>query len=138
MSIQPIKISQLDDDSKNAFLELFPVNADVYLFEFENQTFTTILSLVMNISKAIIDSSVIFVFYHPSTEGVGAWYPCPGAGTSATYITHFYMSQTQVDPSQYTLTIRTRKWDGTLHTPTKTFDKIRIYAVQLFPLNEEL
>ena len=105
-------------------------NANVVLYEYGARTFTTTVDYLMtNISQGRIDSSIVLAYHNPSGESETAWYAVPGAGTMGTYVTRNYWYQTNTDPSEYTMTVRTHNWAGTLNTPTKTWNKFRIFVV---------
>lgn len=129
--IEPIKISELDQSSIDAFKSTLLIDTPyMYLFTFSAQTFTSTLSLVIPISKEIVDSSVYLMFYKNSTDIAGEWYPAPGPGKSGTYIVRTYFTQTNTSPSQYTLTVRTNTWTGALNTTSKTFTQVRVYILR--------
>lgn len=105
-------------------------NANVVLYEYGSLTFTSTATYLMtNISQGRVDSSIILSYCNPETEAETAWYPVPGAGSGGTYVTRNYWYQTSVDPSNYTMTVRTHTWTGTLHTTSKTWRKFRIFVV---------
>ena len=103
-------------------------NADVTMFTFENKTFTNTLALEIPISKSRVDSSLVLVYYCPSTEAASSWYPVPGIGSSGTYNTRYnlYQPQTQTQPSKYRLDIRTLNMAGTAYGYAVTFTKIKV------------
>lgn len=105
-------------------------NANVVLFEYGPQTFTSSVSYLMtNISQGRVDSSIVLSYYNPSTEDPTSWYAVPGASSSGIYVTRNWWWQTSTDPSTYTMTVRTHTWTGTLNTASKTFTKFRIFVV---------
>ncbi|MDF2192238.1 hypothetical protein [Paraflavitalea sp. CAU 1676] len=103
-------------------------NADVALYNFGQQTFTGSLNLLLsNLSQGKVDSSLILVYYNPSTEAATAWYPIPGSGPASTYETRFFVYQSSTSPvSAYTLGIRTTKADGTVYPTQVTWRKVRV------------
>ena len=106
-------------------------NANVVLYEYGTQTFTSSVSYLMtNISQGRIDSSILLTYSNPSTEATTAWYAIPGAGSSAAYVTRNFWWQTSTGPSTYTMSVRTHNWDGTTHATSKTFTKLRIFVVK--------
>lgn len=105
-------------------------NANVVLYEYGSLTFTSTASYLMtDITQGRVDSSIVLAYYNPDPEAETAWYAVPGAGSSGTYVTRNFWWQTEVDPSTYTMTVRTHTWTGTLHTTTKTWRKFRIFVV---------
>lgn len=135
MSIKPIKISELSGESLVALKALFPSQTKVYLFTFENQTFTSTLTLVANISQAIMNSSVVLIYYYPSSEQDGSWYALPGPGPLGAYMLRVKYDRTSEDPEQYTFTINAHNFStGAANTSPKTFIKTRIYVIQQFPI----
>lgn len=102
-------------------------NANVVLYEFGEQTFTNLLSLELSVSRETVDNSLVLVYYNPSNENSSAWYPVPGLGSNNSYQTRFYIYQTSIDPSVYTLAIRTLQPDGSgSYGAEVTFTKIRV------------
>ncbi len=101
-------------------------NANVQVFEFGSRTFTSSLSLTLNVSRATIDSSVVFVYYNPQLEAETAWYPIPGSGSGGAYEARFFLYQSGVSPSIYTFGIRTLNANGTPYASSLTFRKTRI------------
>lgn len=102
-------------------------NANVTMYTFENRTFTGSLNLTIdNLSKGKVDSSLVLVYYNPSTEDVTAWYSVPGIGSTSAYETRFFLFQSNPTPSTYTLGIRTLKLDGSAYGNAVTFRKIRV------------
>ena len=102
-------------------------NANITMYQFGNQTFTSQLNLTLqNISKERIDSSLILAYYNPSTEAATAWYPIPGSGSGGLYETRYFVSQLTISPSSYTFGIRLLKPDGALYTTQVTYTKIKV------------
>src|SRR5690606_38034763 len=60
-------------------------NANVVLYEFGSHTFTNVLELDLSVSRAIVDNSMVVVYYNPSNEVETAWFASPGFGASAKY-----------------------------------------------------
>jgi len=104
-------------------------NANVVLYEYGTMTFTSSVNYLMtNITQGRVDSSIILSYYNPESEHETAWYAVPGAGSTGAYITRNFWWQTGVDPSTYTMAVRTHTWTGTLHTTSKTWRKFRIFV----------
>jgi hypothetical protein len=102
-------------------------NANVLMYTFGSQTFTGACNYTINISKGKIDSSLVLVYYNPEPEAESAWYPVPGLGSGAMYETRFFIYQTSVTPSIYTVNVRLVKLDGSGFYPTPvTFRKLRV------------
>jgi len=105
-------------------------NANVVLYEYGSQTFTSSVSYMMtDISKDRVDASIILCYYNPSNEAPSAWYAVPGAGSVAAYVTRNFWYQFTTIPSDYYMGVRTLNWDGTSNTTSKTFTKFRIFVV---------
>lgn len=106
-------------------------NANVIQYNFSSQTFTGVLNLTLsNISQGKIDSSMVLIYYNPSTEAATAWYAVPGLGSGGLYETRYFLYQTSTSPSIYTLSIRTNKPDGTgTYASALTFTKTRVFIV---------
>jgi len=105
-------------------------NANVVLYEYGTQTFTSSVSyLLTDMSQERIDESIVLAYYNPSNEAATAWYPVPGAGSGASYLTRNFWYQTSTDPSEYTMGVRCFNHDGTSHTVSKTWTKFRIFVV---------
>lgn len=105
-------------------------NANVVLYEYGSQTFTSSVSyLLTDISQGRIDSSIVLSYYNPSTEAATMWIAVPGASSTGTYVTRNYWWQSSTDPSTYTMTVRTHTWTGTLNTTSKTWTKFRIFVI---------
>lgn len=103
-------------------------NANVVLYEYGSITFTSSVDYLMtDITQGRVDSSIILSYYNPSTEDATAWYPVPGSTT--TLVIRNFWWQTALDPSTYTMTVRTHNWNGTLNTTSKTWTKFRIFVV---------
>lgn len=105
-------------------------NANVQIYEFGSRTFTGSLNLPLSLSRATVDSSVVFMYYNPVPESESAWYPIPGSGSGGLYETRYFLSQALVSPSTYTFGVRVFKPDGTLYNISLTFRKIRIVLVK--------
>ncbi|MCK4538714.1 MAG: hypothetical protein KAV42_07960 [Candidatus Krumholzibacteria bacterium] len=101
-------------------------NAEVIMYEFGTQTTSTgILNYTLNVTREVMDSSLILVYTNPDTEGETAWYPSPGLGAGAAYMTRWYTYQTS--GSTYALTIRILVPDGTAgYTNSVTFVKVKV------------
>lgn len=103
-------------------------NANVVLYEYDEMTFTSSVDyLLTDITQGRIDSSILLSYYNPSTEDATAWYPVPG--TTSTLVIRNFWWQTAIDPSTYTMTVRTHNWNGSLNTTSKTWTKFRIFVV---------
>jgi hypothetical protein len=105
-------------------------NANVVLYEYGEQTFTSALNYLMpDISQGRIDSSIVLTYYNPSTEASTAWYAIPGAGSGGGYLLRNFWYQTTIEPSNYSMGVRAQNFDGTSNTTSKTFTKLRIFVV---------
>ena len=101
-------------------------NANVILFEFGEHTFTNSLNLQLDISRETVDNSLLLVYYNPASESQSSWYQMPGMGPGGSYHTRYFIFQSTVSPSVYTLGIRTVKADGSAHGSSVTYRKIRV------------
>jgi hypothetical protein len=104
-------------------------NADVKMFTFGPQTFTGTLNLKLpaGLAQGYIDSSLVLVYYNPSTEVPTAWYACPGIGTTNAYETRYLLYKSSPSPEEWTLSIRLVKPDGSgAYASAVTFTKIRV------------
>lgn len=86
-------------------------NANVVLYEFGSRTFTNSLDLDLFVSRALVDNSMVLVYYNPSNEVETAWFASPGLGSSAKYQTRYFIYQNSTSPSVYRLGIRAIKPD---------------------------
>ena len=104
-----------------------PGNANVILYTFGTQTFTGATSYILsNLSRGRVDSSMVLVYYNPSTETETAWYPCPGGGSGGVYETRYFIFQSSISPSKYTLGLRAITPSGTAYSNPLTFTKLRV------------
>ncbi|HEX2848071.1 MAG TPA: hypothetical protein VHN59_16105 [Chitinophagaceae bacterium] len=103
-------------------------NPDVKMFKFGPQTFTGALNLKLpGLKQGYVDSSLVLVFYNPSTEVSSAWYPCPGLGSGSVYDTRYFIYQSSVSPEEWSLSIRLVKPDGSgSYASAVTFTKTKI------------
>lgn len=104
-------------------------NANVTLIRFGQQVFTSALNLALpnTITRAKTDSSLILVYYNPSTELESAWYPVPGLGSGASYDTRFLVYEAA---GPMVLAIRLTSPDTGLAYPNQvTFRKLRVFLV---------
>jgi hypothetical protein len=105
-------------------------NANVVLYEYGSMTFSSSVEyLLTEITQGRVDSSIMLSFYNPDTEDPTAWYAVPGASSSGEYITRNFWFQSGLDPSTYTMGVRTHNWDGSANTDSKTWTKFRIFVV---------
>ena len=104
-----------------------PGNANVILYNFGPRTFSFTTSYILsNLSRGRVDSSLILVYYTPSTGSQTSWYPCPGGGTDGAFETRDFIFQSSVSPSTYTLGVRTTDGAGNPFTPDVTFSKLGV------------
>lgn len=103
-------------------------NADVTVYNYGTQTSVGgSLNYTLTISKERIDSSLVLVYYNPSTESPSAWYPVPGTGSSGAFDTRYFIYQTATTPlSQYTLAVRLMSPGGTPYATPVTFTKLKL------------
>lgn len=134
MSIQPKKISELDDASVSALATKMEMKVSkVHVFEFENVTGTSTFSVQLpGMTQEIMQSSIVLCAVNRSTddqEDILTF--VPGIDITGTfYIRSFcWFSGDESDP-YYTFTIRTHGWTGSLYTTNKTFEKVRLYIIQ--------
>lgn len=106
-----------------------PGNANVVLYTFGSQTFTSGADYhLVDIPRARMDSSIILAYYNPAGEPSSAWYPVPGGGPDGSY--HARYSIYQINPFLYAFQLRLTKPDGSGPYQTKvTFTKLRIFIV---------
>lgn len=103
-----------------------PGNANVEVYNFGSQTISSgAVSYTLNISRGKIDSSLILIYYNPSTENE-TWYPIPGVGSGSLYQTRYFIYQTSTTPSVYTLSVRLLKMDGSIYSTQTTFTKLKV------------
>ncbi|MBV4357768.1 hypothetical protein [Pinibacter aurantiacus] len=104
-----------------------PGNANVEVYNFGSQTISGgSANYTLNISRGKIDSSLVLVYYNPSTEQETTWYPIPGIGSGSLYQTRYFIYQTSTNPSVYTLAVRLVKMDGAIYTTPVTFTKLKV------------
>lgn len=115
-----------------------PGNANVLLYEFGSQTFTSALSLDISVSRQVVDNSMILVYYNPAVEDATAWFQAPGLGSAGNYQTRYFIYQLTASPSVYRLGLRTLTVNGASSYPSSlTFRKIKVIfaeASQVFSL----
>jgi hypothetical protein len=105
-------------------------NANVVLYEYGSMTFTSSVDYLMtDITQGRIDSSIVLSYYNPDNEDPTAWIAVPGASSLGDFVTRNFWWQTGLEPSTYTMRVRTNNWDGTLNTTSKTWTKFRIFVV---------
>lgn len=105
-------------------------NANVLLYEYGTMSFTSSVDYLMtNITQGRVDSSIILSYYNPDTEDPTAWLAIPGASVMGDYMIRNFWWQTSLDPSTYTMRIRTNNWDGSFNEESKTWTKFRIFVV---------
>lgn len=81
-------------------------NANIIQYEFTNQKITNgLLNLQLCISQAVVDKSVILIYYNPIPEASTAWYPVPGLGSGASYQIRYLVYQ--ASPASTTATAKT-------------------------------
>ncbi len=100
-------------------------NANVTVINFGSKTFSSSADYALPmLSKGMIDSSLILVYYNPSSESATAWYAVPGLGSSGTYETRYILTQIS---SASTLRIFLNKPDGSgSYTGNVTFTKLKV------------
>jgi len=104
-----------------------PGNANVEVYNFGSQTIAGgVVNYTLNISRGKVDSSLILVYYNPSTENETTWYPIPGIGSGSLYQTRYFIYQTSTTPSVYTLGVRLTKMDGSIYSNAVTFTKLKV------------
>jgi hypothetical protein len=70
------------------------------------------------------------VQYNPSNEPETAWYPASGFGSGAQYVARSFMVQANASPSQYTVSVRLLRPDGSgPYTTPVTWRKARILLI---------
>lgn len=77
-------------------------------------------------SQAVVDKSVILIYYNPIPEASTAWYPVPGLGSGASYQIRYLVYQASPAPSMYTVSLRAAKPDGTSYNTLIELRKVRI------------
>jgi hypothetical protein len=104
-----------------------PGNANVIIYNFGPRTFSFSTNYILsNLSRGRVDSSMILVYYTPSTGSETGWYPCPGGGPDGAFETRYFIYQSAVSPSTYTLGLRTTTGTGANFTPSVTLSKLRV------------
>lgn len=127
MNIQTTNISEINNSTKNTFLSILGL-PNIYLFEFSGLTMTNSLSLQLEISRTIVDNSLLYVYYNMSVENSTMWTPIYGFNNTGTYMFRSYIWNSS-PPNIYTYVIRSHNWNGTLNNTSKTFSRFRIYFV---------
>lgn len=115
-------------------------NANVALFTFENKTFTSSLNLIIPITTAKVDSSLVLAYYNPTLEDVTAWYPIPGIGSSGSYQTRYFLFR-NAGQNTYTFGIRVLDLAGNPYVGALTFRKIKVIfapAASITPLSSSI
>jgi hypothetical protein len=96
-------------------------------FELGPTTFTGAVNLSFEVSREMVDRSAISVYYHPSTEDESAWYQAPGLGSGAQYAVRYFLFQSTVNPSTYSLGLRAMKANSSESlTAPLTFTKVKV------------
>lgn len=101
-------------------------NANVVLYEFGEKVFTNSLNLLLSITRERVDSSLMLIYYNPEPEALTAWYQMPGMGPGGSYHTRYFIFQSTVSPSVYTLGIRTVNANGAAYGSSVTYRKIKV------------
>ena len=103
-------------------------NANVTQYAFGSRTFTTSTNyFVPDLTRAVMDSSMVLVYYNPSNEVETAWYPVPGLGSTAAYETRYLTYQMG---SGYTFNIRLHvPGSTTAYTTAVTWRRLRIFVI---------
>jgi len=106
-------------------------NANVVVFQYDTRTTTTgNINYTFLASQGLVDSSLVLAYYNPSTEALTAWYPVPGLGSGANYMTRSMWYQTIADPSTYTYRVFLLTPSGSAtYTTSTTFTKFKIILV---------
>lgn len=137
MSVQPKKISELDDASVSALATKMEMKVSkVHVFEFENVTGTSSITLDLpGLTKAMVGSSIVLCCLNKSTEDESYMTWIPNVDSSGTFIirTLFYSVGKEPENPLYKFLFRTHNWTGTLNTTSKTWRVIRIFVIQLIP-----
>lgn len=120
------KDGQNGKDGKNG-------NANVIELVYGSRTFTGIQAydFPATVTPGMIDSSIIQVYYNPSTEVSTSWYFCPGLGSGGTYETRCFTYQSQVSPTVITsLSVRLMNPNGSgSYATAVTFTKLRVLII---------
>lgn len=106
-------------------------NANVRLFTYSNITFTGVYNLQLSgISQGQMDSSMVLIYYNPSSEVASSWYPVPGLGSGSTYDMRYLLYQSSPSPSIYTISLRAMLPNGSgPYGSQLTFTKVRVFLV---------
>lgn len=106
-------------------------NANVTVYNFGSRTFTgTTVYIIPGMTAAQADSSMLLIYYNPSSESATAWYPVPGLGSGGVYETRYFLYQSAPSPVQYSVSVRLMNPDGTGSYPNSvTFTKLRIFVI---------
>lgn len=106
-------------------------NANVKAFTFGERSFSASSNFEMlGLTKGFVDSSMVLVYYTPSTESVTSWYPCPGLGSGGAYETRYLIYQTNSSPEKWAVSFRLVKPDGSgAYANQVTFTRTKIIFV---------
>lgn len=106
-------------------------NANVRLFTYSDITFTGVYNMQLSgISQGMMDSSLVLIYYNPSTEVASSWYPVPGLGSGALYDMRYLLYQSSTSPSIYTISLRAMQPNGSgSYASQLTFTKVRVFLV---------
>jgi hypothetical protein len=104
-------------------------NANVIAFEFGTRTTTTgHFTYTFPASPGFIDSSLVLGYSR--VEGFASWYPVPGLGADARYMTRSLWYQSQGSPPQFTYLVNLSTPDGSADYDTSTtFTQFKIIIV---------
>ncbi len=82
------------------------------------------------ISQGMMDSSMVLIYYNPSTEVASSWYPIPGLGSGGLYDMRYLLYQSSTSPSIYTISLRAMQSNGSgSYASQLTFTKVRVFLV---------
>ncbi len=103
-------------------------NANIRMYLFDSVTTTTgyfQYTIDDSLSRGFVDSCLILAFYHPSNHQPEMWYPVPGLGPEATYMTRWYISIS--GGSRYMFTVELENPSGSgAYTGSATFTKFKL------------
>lgn len=106
-------------------------NANVIMYEFGPRTSTGSISYTFEIEQAVFERSLILGYYNPQAiSDTTTYYPIPGLGPWANYLTRSYTYISGTDPSRYTYLVTLMNPNGTdIYATSTVFSKLKLFVV---------